>query len=35
MIGAAIGARTIAPLVLIALIIGLVVVLSVRKRRDR
>lgn len=32
---AAIGARTIAPLVLIVLIIGLIVVLSARKRRDR
>jgi hypothetical protein len=34
-ITAAIGARTIAPIVLIALIIALIVVLSIRKRRDR
>ena len=33
--GAAIGARTIAPFVLIALIIGLIVVLSVRRRKNR
>jgi hypothetical protein len=32
-IAAAIGARTIAPLVVIALIVALIVVLSIRRRR--
>ena len=32
---AAIGARTIAPVVLIVLVIGLIAVLSFRKRKDR
>ena len=31
---AAVGARTIAPIVVIVLIIALIVVLSLRKRRD-
>lgn len=31
---AAIGARTIAPIVLIVLIVALIVILSLRKRRD-
>lgn len=32
---AAIGARTITPIVMIAVIVALIVILSVRKRRDR
>jgi hypothetical protein len=31
---AAVGARTIAPIVLIVLIVALIVILSLRKRRD-
>jgi hypothetical protein len=32
---AAIGVRTIAPLVLVVVVIGLIAVLSIRRRRDR
>lgn len=35
MMGAAIGARVIAPIVMITLITGAIAVLSVRNRRDR